>query len=88
MLEASQHEHAAHYVNTKNLNKLTRYSKILIFKRGIGIESGKYANKFEIKNVWKQVRDQKVWKQVKDEAQGIIIIRRTKLILGHLLSLF
>ena len=28
-----------------------------IFKKGIGIESEKYANKFEIKKVWKQVKD-------------------------------
>ena len=26
-------------------------------KRGIGIESKKYANKLEIKKVWKQVKD-------------------------------
>ena len=26
-------------------------------KRGIGIESEKYANKLEIKKVWKQVKD-------------------------------
>ena len=28
-----------------------------ILKKGIGIESEKYANKFEIKKVWKQVKD-------------------------------
>ena len=28
-----------------------------ILKRGIGIESEKYANKLKIKKVWKQVKD-------------------------------
>ena len=27
------------------------------FKKGIGIKSEKYANKLEIKKVWKQVKD-------------------------------
>ena len=31
--------------------------KISILKSGIGIEGEKYANKLEIKNVWKQVKD-------------------------------
>ena len=30
-------------------------------KRGIGIESDKYANKLEIKKVWKQVKDEAQW---------------------------
>ena len=31
--------------------------KISIYKRGIGIKSEKYANKLEIKKVWKQVKN-------------------------------
>ena len=31
--------------------------KIFILKRGIGIKNEKYANKLEIKKVWKQVKD-------------------------------
>ena len=44
------------YVATKKLNKLND-RKSSIYKRGIGIESDKYANKLEIKKVWKQVKD-------------------------------
>ena len=31
--------------------------KFSILKRGIGIESDKYANKLKIKKLWKQVKD-------------------------------
>ena len=36
---------------------LDNRKKISILKRGIGIKSKKYANKLEIKKVWKQVKD-------------------------------
>ena len=48
-LEAkSQLKHAAHLCSHKKLNKLDD-KKISILKRGIGIESQKYANKLDIK---------------------------------------
>ena len=34
---------------------------IFNFKKGIGIESEKYANKLEIKKVWKPVKDDAQW---------------------------
>ena len=52
----SQLKHAAHLRGHKKLNKLDD-RKIFNFKKGIGIESEKYANKSEIKKVWKQVKD-------------------------------
>ena len=55
-LEAtSQLKHAAHLCGHKKLNKLDD-RKIFNLRR-IGIESEKYANKLEIKKVWKQVKD-------------------------------
>ena len=35
--------------------------KILNFKKGIGIESEKNANKLEVKKVWKQAKDGAQW---------------------------
>ena len=51
-----------------------------ILKKGIGIESKKYASKLEIKKVWKQVNDGAQWSKNKGISK--------KLILRHLLSLF
>ena len=39
----------------------TRWWKNFNLKKGIGIESEKYANKLEIKKVWKQVKDGAQW---------------------------
>ena len=56
MLKSFRQHHSSNmlptYVATKKLNKLDDFN---FKKRGIGIESDKYANKLEIKKVWKQV---------------------------------
>ena len=42
----------------QKLNKLDGRKNFPFYKRGIGIKSEKYANKLEIKKVWKQVKDE------------------------------
>ena len=61
MLKSFRQHHSSNmlptYVATKKLNNLDDRKKFSVLKRGIGIESEKYANNLEIKKVWKQVKD-------------------------------
>ena len=45
--------------------------KFSILKRGIGIESEKYANELKIKKYGNKLEIKKVWKQVKDGSEGL-----------------
>ena len=48
---SKHHMHVQYYITLDNRKNFQ------FKKRGIGIESDKYANNLEIKKVWKQVKD-------------------------------